>query len=102
MAGWAVETIPMSIPKQLVAIDLQGQRRPMKRYDGLNYLTYQDFVACMNDVYKKVDVVGQVTKELMMSSLGKLQAKKKNSLMSFSETDEQQDPSDSGSRVGSE
>eukprot|EP00971_Amphidinium_carterae_P200571 3980211-Amphidinium_carterae.1 len=78
MAGWSVETIN-SIPKHLVAIDLQGKRRPMKRYDGLHYLSYKDFVACMNDVYKRVDVVGQVTKELLMSSL-----------------DEQQAPSDSG------
>eukprot|EP00971_Amphidinium_carterae_P071308 1410240-Amphidinium_carterae.1 len=37
-----------------------------------------------------------------MSSLGKLQAKKKNSLMSLSETDEQQAPSDSGLRAGSD
>eukprot|EP00971_Amphidinium_carterae_P261405 5185786-Amphidinium_carterae.2 len=68
MAGWTVETVD-SIPKHLVAIDTQGRRRPMKRYDGLHYLKYEDFVACMNDVYKKVDVVGQVTKELLMSSL---------------------------------
>eukprot|EP00971_Amphidinium_carterae_P350231 6491446-Amphidinium_carterae.1 len=68
MAGWRVEIID-SIPKHLVAIDVHGRRRPMKRYDGLHYLSYEDFVACMNDVYKRVDVVGQVTKELLMSSL---------------------------------
>eukprot|EP00971_Amphidinium_carterae_P075775 1497311-Amphidinium_carterae.2 len=100
MAGWTVETVD-SIPKHLVAIDTRGHRRPMNRYDGLHYLKYDDFVACMNDVYKKVNMVGQVTRELLMSSLGKLQAKKKkNSLMSLSETDEQQAPFDSGLRAG--
>eukprot|EP00971_Amphidinium_carterae_P032730 644377-Amphidinium_carterae.3 len=101
MAGWSVETIN-SIPKHLVAVDMQGRRRPMKRYDGLHYLSYKDFVACMNDVYKRVDVVGQVTKELLMSSLVKLQARKENALMSLSDTDEQQAPSDSGLRAEKE
>eukprot|EP00971_Amphidinium_carterae_P036886 725208-Amphidinium_carterae.1 len=89
MAGWTIETID-SIPKHLVAVDSQGKRRPLKRYDGLHYLKYEDFVACMNDVYKRVDVVGQVTRELLMASLGKLQKKKQASLMSLSETDDQQ------------
>eukprot|EP00971_Amphidinium_carterae_P243295 4831141-Amphidinium_carterae.1 len=98
MAGWTIETIDI-IPSHLVAIDSQGKKRPLKRYDGLHYLKYEDFVACMNDVYKKVDVVGQVTRELLMASLGKLQKKKKQaSLMSLSETDYPQAPSDSGSR----
>eukprot|EP00971_Amphidinium_carterae_P009645 190486-Amphidinium_carterae.1 len=101
MAGWTIETID-SIPKNLVAVDPRGNRRPLKRYDGLHYLRYEDFVDCMNDVYKRVDVVGQVTRELLMTSLGKLQKTKQASLMSLSETDDQQAPSDSGSRVGSD
>eukprot|EP00971_Amphidinium_carterae_P168023 3328960-Amphidinium_carterae.1 len=101
MAGWTIETIDI-IPSHLVAVDSQGKKRPLKRYDGLHYLKYEDFVACMSDVYKRVDVVGQVTRELLMASLGKLQKKKQASLMSLSETEYPQAPSDSGSRVGSD
>eukprot|EP00971_Amphidinium_carterae_P170267 3373490-Amphidinium_carterae.1 len=102
MAEWKVETTD-DIPAQLVAIDKNGKRRPMTRYDALHYLiSYDDFVACMNDVYTRVSVLGQVSKGLLMATLVKLQQKRKNALMSVSETGEHLTPSESGSRADEE
>eukprot|EP00971_Amphidinium_carterae_P246333 4892680-Amphidinium_carterae.3 len=101
MAGWKVETIN-STPAHLVAVDKTGKRRPMTRHDGLRYLSHEDFVDCMTNVYKKVDVLGQVTKDSLVSFLAKLRSTTKGSLMSLAETEENQATSPSGAHAEGE
>eukprot|EP00971_Amphidinium_carterae_P099074 1959167-Amphidinium_carterae.2 len=59
MAGWKIEATKTQ-PALLEATDLQGKRRSLNRVDGLHYLCHEDFMACLTDAYKKVDVLGKV------------------------------------------
>eukprot|EP00971_Amphidinium_carterae_P332687 6466949-Amphidinium_carterae.1 len=59
MAGWKIEATDNE-PALLVATDLRGRRRFLNRVDGLHYLCHEDFMACLQDAYRRVDVLGKV------------------------------------------
>eukprot|EP00971_Amphidinium_carterae_P171042 3389705-Amphidinium_carterae.1 len=52
IGGWKIEATDTN-PALLVAINLQGRRRPLNRVDALHYLCHDDFMACLSDAYKK-------------------------------------------------
>eukprot|EP00971_Amphidinium_carterae_P092433 1830052-Amphidinium_carterae.1 len=85
MAGWKIEAT-QSVPALLVATDLKGKRRPLNRVDNLHYLCHEDFMACLKDVYKRVDVLGQ---ELALKKyVGSLRSKETGHLGSLAEAEE--------------
>eukprot|EP00971_Amphidinium_carterae_P295453 5867860-Amphidinium_carterae.1 len=59
--GWKIEAIHSgtSVPVVMMATDLKGKRRQLNRVDNLHYLSHSDFMACLMDLYRKVDVLGQ-------------------------------------------
>eukprot|EP00971_Amphidinium_carterae_P159355 3158841-Amphidinium_carterae.1 len=59
MAGWKIEATDNE-PALLVATNLQGRKRFLNRVDALHYLCHDDFMACLSDAYKRVDVLGKV------------------------------------------
>eukprot|EP00971_Amphidinium_carterae_P331585 6465245-Amphidinium_carterae.1 len=87
MAGWKIEATNTQ-PALLVAIDLQNRRRSLNRVDGLHYLCHEDFMACLTDAYKKVDVLGKVHQSALKKYVGSLKSENKGSLGSLSEMEE--------------
>eukprot|EP00971_Amphidinium_carterae_P281298 5585029-Amphidinium_carterae.1 len=78
MAGWKIEAIHSgpSGPAVMMATDLKGKRRQLNRVDNLHCLSHGDFMACLMDLYRKVDVFGQVTEQALKKYVGSLRSKK--------------------------
>eukprot|EP00971_Amphidinium_carterae_P169795 3364055-Amphidinium_carterae.1 len=78
MAGWKIEAIHSgpSVPVVMMATDLKGKKRQLNRVDNLHYLSHSDFMACLMDLYRKVDVLGQVTEQALKKYVGSLRSKK--------------------------
>eukprot|EP00971_Amphidinium_carterae_P208939 4145054-Amphidinium_carterae.6 len=87
MAGWKIE-ITDTIPALMVATDQQGKRRSLSRVDGLHYLCHEDFMACLTDAYKKVDVLGRVHQSALKKYVRGLKSKDKGLLGSLAEAEE--------------
>eukprot|EP00971_Amphidinium_carterae_P109230 2162985-Amphidinium_carterae.1 len=87
MAGWKIEATDTN-PALLVAIDLQGRRRSLNRVDALHYLCHDDFMACLSDAYKKVDVLGKVHQSALKKYVASLKTGTSGSLGSLSENED--------------
>eukprot|EP00971_Amphidinium_carterae_P341003 6479593-Amphidinium_carterae.1 len=89
-ASWKIEATNSgsSAPVVMVATDLKGKQRQLNRVDNLHYLSHSDFMSCLIDAYRKVDVLGQVTEQALKKYIGSLRSKKAGQLGSVAELQE--------------